>query len=436
MAEVQPLRGIRYNREAVGDLAQVVTPPFDVISSKAQEAYYARSPYNVIRLELTKGEPGDHGLNTRYTRAAATYGEWRYNGVLGQDERPAFYLYQQRFMHGGQTYTRTSLLARVRLEPWSAKVVLPHERTLSKPKDDRLHLLQATATQFSPLMTLYEDPQGRIRRLLSRYAAQPEVTITDEAQEQHLLQPITDEEQITLIQDFFAERQLFIADGHHRYETALNYRREVRERLKDAADTEDAANYVMMALVDIDDPGMLVLPTHRLLHGLSEQALSQLTRQNLEQYFAVQELGLTVDGEALLKQLAQSGQQAPSLVLRTPEQTWLLSLNEQGRGHVAQSGHAPAWNELDVAVAHKLVLEALLGLSEADITAGQNVYYVHDAEEALQAVTRDEAQAALLLNATRVRQISEVAKADELMPQKSTYFYPKLITGLVMNPLW
>lgn len=435
MAELQPLRGIRYNQALVGNLAEVVTPPFDVISAEAQERYYARNPYNVIRLELTKQEAGDNALNNRYTRAAATYGEWRLNGVLRQEERPAFYVYQQCFTHGGKSYTRTSLLARVRLEPWSAQVVLPHERTFPKAKDDRLQLLRATATQFSPLMALYADPQARLRRLLAPYAANPEIQITDEANEQHLLQPVIDEQQIALIQNFFAERQLFMADGHHRYETALNYRNEILARHKDMNEAE-AANYVMMALIDTEDAGMLVLPTHRLLHSLSAETLAKLTRENMEQYFTVEELPQEVSSEQLIQRLAETGMQRPSMIIQTPQQRFLLTINERGRAEMAQSGHASAWNVLDVAIAHRLLMETLLGLRPEDITAGQYVRYVHEAEEALRVVAQGEAQAALLLNATPVQQISEVAQAGELMPQKATYFYPKLITGLVMNPLW
>src|SRR5437667_4470588 len=230
MADVQPLRGIRYNSEVVSNLAQVITPPYDVISEEAQARYYAHSPYNIIRLELAMDEPGDTSLYNRYTRAASTFAEWRMHSILQQDPTPGYYLYQQIFTHNAQTYTRTSLLARVRLEPWSARVVLPHEHTMAKPKDDRLKLLRACVTNLSPIMSLYNDPQSRIRRLLSAYASNAEVQITDEVNEEHRLQPITDLEQIALIQIFFAELQLYIADGHHRYETALNYREEIREQ--------------------------------------------------------------------------------------------------------------------------------------------------------------------------------------------------------------
>ena len=435
MADVQPLPGIRYSSDIVGDLAQVVTPPYDVISEEDQARYYARSPYNIIRLELGKEEPGDTSLNNRYTRAAAIFGEWRINDILRQDAVPGYYLYQQKFNHDGQTYTRTSLLARVRLEPWSAKVVLPHEYTMTKPKDDRLQLLRACATNFSPLMSMYEDPQGRMRRLLSTYAADAEVQFTDEVNEGHRLQPITDPAQVVFFQDFFAERQLYIADGHHRYETALNYREEIRE-LRRHINDDDAVNFVLMALIDVDDPGLLVLPTHRLLFGLSSEALGSLNSQQLAQYFTVQQLDTTMTSDAMLAVLASSVEKHPSLVVVTRDQNWLLLLNESGRRRMMESGHSAAWNELDVAVAHTLVLEALLGIRAEDVTSGTYIRYTRDADQALEAVRSGDAQATLLLNATRVRQICEVAQADDRMPQKSTYFYPKLMSGLVMNPLW
>src|SRR5437588_7291565 len=256
MAEVQSLRGIRYVSESVGNLAQIVTPPFDVISPEAQVRYYARHPLNVIRLELPQEQSGDTMLNNRYTRAAATLAEWRLKNILRQDATPRYYMYQQKFTHDGTTHTRTSLMARVRLEPWSARVVLPHEYTHSKAKDDRLQLLRACATNFSPLMALYDDPQSRMRQLLTAYAANAEITITDEVDEEHRLHPITDANQVAFIQNFFAGRQLYMADGHHRYETALNYREEVREQ-HNRLHPHDGVNFVLMALINADDPGFL-----------------------------------------------------------------------------------------------------------------------------------------------------------------------------------
>jgi len=275
-----------------------------------------------------------------------------------------------------------------------------------------------------------------MRKLLTSYAATAEVQITDEVHEEHRLHAITDPTQLALIQDFFAERQLYMADGHHRYETALNYRNEMQEQ-RHGLDPDDAVNFVFMALIDLDDPGLLVLPTHRLIASLSDQALSSLSSQQFAHYFTVRELGAAeTNVESLEQQLMLASTQFPSFVVSTAEHIWLLSLNEQGKQHMGESGHSAAWNELDLAVAHNLVLEALLGLSAEDLTAGKHVGYTHDAQEAIQAVQTGKVQAALLFHATRVRQVCNVAKADDRMPQKSTYFYPKLITGLVMNPLW
>ncbi len=436
MADVQPLRGIRYHSETLGNLAQVITPPYDVISEEAQANYYARSPYNIIRLELGMDVPGDTSLNNRYTRAATTFAEWRENSIVQQETTRCYYLYQQIFTHNSQTYTRTSLLARVHLEPWSARIILPHEHTMAKPKDDRLKLLRACVTNLSPIMSLYDDPQGRIRRLLSSYAENVEVQIIDDVNEGHRLHPITEEHQISLIHNFFAERQLYIADGHHRYETALNYREEVRVMHRNL-DPKDAANFVLMALTDIDDPGLLVLPTHRLLFGLSQDALNRLTSQQLARYFTVYD---TEEAEAspdvLLEGLAQKGVYQPSFVLSTTQKTWLLSLNEAGKARMGESSHSSAWKELDVAIAHTLIFEDILGLKAEEMAAGTHIRYIRDAQQALHAIQTSQAQVALILNATRVRQICDVADADDRMPQKSTYFYPKLITGLVMNPLW
>lgn len=433
MADVYPLHGIRYATEIVGDLAQVVTPPYDVISPEAQINYYKRSPYNVIRLELGLEEPNDTTLNNRYTRAATTLAEWRLSGALRQDITPCYYFYQQIFQQDDTTYTRTHLLARVRLEPWDAHVVLPHEHTLAKPKSDRLNLLRACAANLSPIMSMYIDPQGRIRRLLAEYAVSAEVHITDEFDVQHLLHPIENPAQVELIQSFFAERQLYIADGHHRYETALAYRDEIREIRKELAD-DDAANFVLMALTDVDDPGMVVLPTHRLLSHLPQEKLQQLEESALSRFFKVHKLDTTA--QVLLSNLTESSPEKHAFLLTTGNQTWLLEPNEQGRARMATSTHSTAWQDLDVAIVHTLLLEDLLGLQAEDLTKGTYVRYVHDAQEAWKAVQENEVQAAILLNATRVRQICAVAEADDRMPQKSTYFSPKLITGLVINPLW
>jgi uncharacterized protein (DUF1015 family) len=434
MAEVQPLRGLRYSHTRVQDLAKVITPPYDVISKEAQARYYEQHPYNIIRLEFGAAQDTDTNLNNVYTRAAATFSEWRLQGVLQHEQQACYYLYQQTFTHDQQTYTRTSLLARVRLEPWENRVVLPHENTLAKAREDRLQLLRACSANFSPIMSLYDDPQGRIRRLLSDYASHAEVQIKDDAGEGHILQPIRDAQHIALIHDFFAQRQLYIADGHHRYTTALNYQQEVLEQRKELTE-EDGINFVLMALIDVDDPGMLVLPTHRLLFALPPEVCDRLTHEYLARYFDVSTLS-QADPQHALRALAETGQQRPSLLIQRADQTLLLSLNGTGRAYMEESGHSAAWNKLDVAIAQRLLLEAILKLSPEDMAAGSHVRYTHDTAQAFQAVQSGEAQAAILLNATPLQQVCAVARADDRMPQKSTYIYPKLISGLVINPLW
>src|SRR5436305_1533297 len=380
-----------------------------------------------MRVELGEVYPSVNSLYNVYTRAAQTLTEWRLQGILQQDRQPAYYVYQQRFTHHGQSHTRTSLFARVRLEPWSTRVVLPHENTLSRAKEDRLRLYRACSINCSPIMSLYEDPQGRLRQLLSTYTGQPEIQIVDEVGEEHRLYTIHDLAQMTLIEDFFSQRQLYIADGHHRYETALAYRAEAQEQ-QVGLQLEDATNFALMALIDLDDPGMLVLPTHRILFGLPQDLLARLAPEPFSQYFAVEELPGTTSDETLLQQLQQAGQQQAALLLKTAEQTLLLRLNEQGRHFMGGSGHSPAWNELDVAIAERLILEKQLGLNSSGTPVGAHVRCTHESAQAFQALATGGAQAIILLNATRQRQICAVAQADDRMPPKSTYLYPKLVT--------
>lgn len=433
MADVQPLRGLRYQVDKIHDLAQVITPPFDVIDQDAQRRYYERNPYNVIRLELGQRYPTDNTLNTVYTRAATVLSEWRLDGILRQEPTSCYYLYQQIFNYGDLTYKRTSLLARVRLEPWDARVVLPHEQIRNKDKEDRLQLLRACSTNFSPIMCIYDDPQGLMQRVLTPYAAHSQVELFDEAGEEHRLEPIIDLAHIALIQDFFASRQLYIADGHHRYTTALQYRDDIQKQ-HGPLDPMDGANFVLMALVSLDDPGMLVLPTHRILLDLTPHMLASLTPQRLAPFFTVQPIENTTSQTTVLERLAQAPH--PSFVLKTADQILLLTPNEQGLQHMEQSGRSHAWNTLDVAIVQRLILNALIGITDEDIAAGNYVRYSHDTQQTLHALASGEAQAIILLNGLPFEQVRDVALAGDRMPQKSTYLYPKLITGLVMNPLW
>jgi uncharacterized protein (DUF1015 family) len=434
MADVRPLSGLRYTDSA--DLAALVTPPYDVISPEAQQGYYARHEHNIIRLELGREHPADDGLENRYTRAAMTFATWRLERVLRQDP-PSLYLYEQQFTVQGSPRTRTSLLARVRLEPWEAGVVLPHERTLSKPKDDRLKLLRACAANLSPVLALYDDPQGELaQRLTPLRSSAPDADFSDQTGEQHRLWVLRDTLLVAHVSTFFGERQLYIADGHHRYETALAYRDELRE-LRRELFADDAANFVLMALTAVEDPGLVVLPTHRLLDGISQERLASLDAA-LAPYFALEPLS---QGSASAP--PDAADEAPSFVLVRPSRAHRLRLLPAGRQAMREASpasdgetHSDAWRTLDVAVLHELVLARALDITAAEVAAGERVRYTRDAEGAAAAVSAGQAQVALLLAPTPAAAMRDVARAGDRMPQKSTYFYPKLITGLVVNPLW
>lgn len=433
MADIRPFSGIQYAPDLRPHLAALVTPPYDVISPEAQAAYYDRHPNNIIRLELGLDKPGDDTLNNRYTRAAATFADWRLRGILRQDERPAMYLYRQRFSVGGKDYWRASLLARVRLEPWEAGVVLPHEKTLAKPKSDRLKLLRACAANLSPIMALYRDEKETLQQLFKALNEfPPEADFTDEAGEEHWLLPISNEAHLRTIQNFFGDQRLYIADGHHRYETALAYRDELREMRKELH-PEDAANFVLMSLSAFEDPGVVILPTHRLIKGVAAERINGLT-ETLKQYFAVEAVPASASAIQALDALTAEAEAA--FVLVTPGQTFQLRARPEAAQRMAAAERSVAWQSLDVAILQTLVLEDLLGLDADAITGGDFLTYIRDADAAVNAVQSGKAQLAALVRPTRVEQLRDVAAAGDRMPQKSTYFYPKLITGLVVNPLW
>lgn len=438
MADVRPVPGIRY--AATENLAALVTPPYDVISPEAQERYYARDPHNIIQLELGRDELGDDSLNNKYTRAATFFAEWRLEGVMRQDA-PSLYVYEQTFSVADAERRRMGLLARVRLEPWDARVILPHERTMSKPKDDRLKLFHACAANLSPLMSLYDDPDQELSAILNEATTgAPDADFADDAGERHRLWRLDDPALAATVAAFFAPRQLYIADGHHRYETSLTYRDEVRAERKETF-ADDATDFVLMSLTAIEDPGLVVLPTHRILKNVSSDDLAALP-ERLERHFTLTPL----EGDSTEEwraALVEARANAPSIALVTSDHVWLATLNEAGRAAMAKvtvEGETPgtAWQGLDVAVLQALVFGEALGVTPEDVRAGDRVTYTRDAEAAVNAVRAgsDGASLAALLNPTPPGAMRDVAQAGDRMPQKSTYFYPKLITGLVINPLW
>ena len=442
MAAVAPFAGLRYNPAVVGNLADVVTPPYDVIDAGAQERYYHRHPNNIIRLEYGKVLPGDHAYHNRYTRAKSDFAAWIAEKVLLPEPAPAIYFYEQEFRVEGARMTRSGLICTVKLEPYASGLILPHEETIPKHKADRLDLLRACGANFSPVFGLYQDQELEVEQIKMRFVAAkaPEMFFTDESGESHRLWVVTEPPAIGAVQRIMADKRIFIADGHHRYETGLNYQQEQNARGKQ----ESAPyNYIMMALVNLYDPGLVVLPTHRVVRRVAPGSLAQLLAR-LAEDFTVEEFTPSDRIDAPEELLAALGRRsrpdsgagrAHVFALYAPvNRFFILELKRgQAKSPDASPGRSQAWRELDVSVLQSLIFNRVLGVSDELIAKGEHLAYVRDAATAAAMVDSGEYQLAFLLNPTLKEEIIKVAGGGEKMPQKSTFFYPKLISGLVLN---
>jgi len=433
MAEVFPFSALRYDPAQV-EPAQVLTQPYDKITPDMQERYYASSPYNLVRIILGRSEPGDDGSDNVYTRAAASFAAWRERGILLPDPAPGFYAYSQQFVapgEGGETQERRGFIGLGRIEEYSAGVVFRHERTLSRPKADRLELLRATHAHFGQIFMLYCDPQRTLDPLLSP-SRPPAVEVRDEYGVLHRLWSISEPAAVTAIRAGLRGRPLVIADGHHRYETALDYRNERRAR---AGRTDPDAPYerVMMTLVNTHDGGILILPTHRVLSGLPDFR-ADAGSLAAGGFFAVRDLGAQFDPARPAALLPATPPGETALLAVTAERAFLL-LAGPGASHPALQGLSPRQAGLDVVRLHKVLLEAGLGIGEAAVRDQQHIAYRRDAREAVERVRSGGANVAFLMNAVGVDQVTSLALAGEVLPQKSTDFYPKLLSGLTIYAL-
>jgi uncharacterized protein (DUF1015 family) len=427
MAKVIPFRGIRYNQEKVMNISDVVTPPYDIIDDKAQKMFYERHPYNSIRLELGYQFPDDSEKENRYTRAAYNFRKWLDEGVLIRESRDALYLYEQQFYINNVNHTRTGFFARVKLEDFSTGKILPHEETLSKPKADRLALMSECVANFSPIFVFYVDEDMTLDQEYEKVKeSQSEIELTADLGEQHRIWVMTDPKLNEKITTTLANQVLYIADGHHRYETALEFYRQNRDKYPESS-------YVLIYLVNACDPGMVVLPTHRIVHSLLNFDLSSFLKK-LEKYFYVEKIdSQEKDLASLLKKQQDSGKTA--FIMGTGESAlYLVILRETGSVEVSSPGKSPAWCSLDAAVLQTLIFQKILNISPEKIADQENITYTREDATALNALNQN-AQLAFLLNPTKISEIIKVASAGDKMPQKSTYFYPKLLTGLVINDL-
>lgn len=438
MAEIFPFAALRYDASRV-NLHSVVTQPYDKITPAMQERYYASSPYNLVRIILGKTERSDGETENVYTRAAKSFANWRKEGILRRDAQPSIYRYTQAFEVPGtrQQLTRSGFIALGRISDYSEKVVFRHEQTHSGPKADRLNLLRSTHAHFGQIFMLYSDPAAEIDSLLASDST-PDFEIKDEYGVEHQLWQVGDSKIIERVRAAMKQKQLVIADGHHRYETALAYRDE--QRLSHGVTTPVVcAPYekVMMTFVNMDAPGLVILPTHRVIFGLDAERVGSLPRE-AQAFFEVRDIGGATMNERLWE-LESAGAQTSAILLSTTKTFFLLRARcEKIDEFLSQL--SPRQRQLDVVVLHKIILENLLGISEEAVREQRNVAYYREAHEAVAQVRpgsgkNPAAQLAFLLNPVRTDQLREVAMAGEVMPQKSTDFYPKLLSGLTVYAL-
>ena len=449
MAQVYPFRAFRYNPERAA-FDRVLTQPYDKISPAMQEKYYAADPHNLIAIEKGLTHPGDNAQNSVYTRAAAAIEDWIRNSVVVQDPAASFYSYTQEYAVPGteERRTRRGFIGAGKLEEYSAGVVFRHEHTLSGPKADRLELLRHTKTHTGQLFMLYSDAEKRVDAILAEAesSAAPATEMRDEYGVWHRLWVIAEPQRVAAIQNAMADQKLVIADGHHRYETALNYRNERRTGAgfrvtAEKIDSEAPYERVMMTFVNTQSEGLMILPGHRVAAHIHDFSWSGM-RRYLEPWFTAEEFPFSGSGERseakrkLLAKLTEERAKRAIGVYPAPgaqkRAFYLLTLREGVNLAQLLPNVSPLQRELDVVLLHEGILEPALGITPQAVTAEENLTYEREAVAALDAVDSGRAQIAFLLNPCDVEQVMKIATAGEVMPQKSTDFYPKLMSGITM----
>ncbi|MEE8420885.1 MAG: DUF1015 domain-containing protein [Dehalococcoidales bacterium] len=436
MADISPFQGVRYNQSLVTGLASVVCPPYDIITPAMQQELYHRSQYNFVHVEYNRELPQDTDADNRYTRSAATLEQWLAQDILKADDRPAIYLHDHFFAFQGKRYRRRGIVARVRLEEWERGVVRPHEGTMSEPRGDRLSLLRALRANTSSILAVYQDPAQNLSSLLATLErSQPVIQLSTTDGEKHEVRAVTETGVIDRIRRSLENQTIYIADGHHRYESALAYRQERRARLANVSGDE-GFNFVMMTLVDFADPGLVILPPHRMARGIPKAALDGLLSR-LQPFFEITELSLGAAGawERVDEFLGSKTDQV-RLVLFGLMGTFLFLLKLRSfaaTDPMMPNFHSELYRRLDVSIVDHIILEGMLGLP---YDAGEtSLAYSYDRREAVGKVREEEYQLALLLSPVRAEVIQAVADAGDRMPRKSTYFYPKLPSGLILHRL-
>lgn len=439
MAQIVPFRGIVYNKEKIQEIAQVVSPPYDVISEEKRQVLYDRHDRNVVRLDFGKPEEGDSETSNSHTRAAAFFKAWQAEGVLVRDEKPSLYLTSVTFSADGIEATRYGLICQVALEPFEKGIILPHEQTFSKVKSERLGLLKTCRANFSQIFSIYSDQEGILDTLKKAVAGKtPDIDLVDDVNERHLLWKITDPAVLDFVVRKMADKKLYIADGHHRYETALNYRAHLAET-DSAFSPAHPANNVIMYLSSMEDPGLVILPTHRVLNHVEPEALDRFLDRAAESFhietfaFGSDEQGVFDNFKARLK--ASTDTITMGVVLKNHDAYYLFSLKPGVMDEKFGSSIPSALRALDVTVLTHLIFIDLLGFSSDAMDQEKLITYSESDRHAAEAVTGGDADAAFILNSTRIEQVKDIAESGMTMPRKTTFFYPKALTGLVINSL-
>jgi uncharacterized protein (DUF1015 family) len=417
MSDIRPFSAIFYNTQKIGDIAKVVTEPYDVITPTQQKAYYRTHPYNIIRLILGRSYTSDDRKNNQYTRAGRFFVEWLKKNILFPDKRECIYIYAQTFRHNGRARVRTGFIALLKLEDFAQNSILPHENTFSQPVQGRLKLLQSVRANLSPIFALFCDPERKIHRLLNAYKRKHRPCIVLKKDNiTHKIWRMSDEKKIVEIQKLVKGQQIFIADGHHRYEAALKYKR-YRQSKKKALSSLQSFDYIMTYLVATSDPGLAILPTHRVVKVKDTLQLPKLI-SSLQDIFSMRKISTS---KQLFSYLRKKDSDYVYGAYFGRNRFWIIRIKKKGR----QS----AYKDSDVTILHDQVINRILNLSPF----AENIYYTRDAQEAIELVDKDKYQAAFFLRPATVAQVKRFACAGIKMPHKSTYFYPKLLTGLVIN---
>lgn len=428
MAEIKAFKGLRYTEKA-GDIGQLCCPPYDIINGEEREALIAKNPYNLIRLELPV-LGGSEDLSPYY-EAASTLRTWLKEEILKTDEREAVYIYEMEFSAYGRSHKVKGFVSLVKLEPFSKGVILPHEETLSKAKADRFNLMKTTGCNFSQIYSLYMDEDNSVFSLIDKASqGQPDSFFTDGDGVTHRMWAVSDHAFLAALTEKLADKKLYIADGHHRYETALNYKNYVEGNLDEIGSSE----YVPMMLVNMENEGLVVFPTHRIVRDLQSFDYDQVC-EKCKEYFDIVPYLNREKGEEGLRRAYAEGKKA--FVMFTGDNNYtLLTLKSIDVMDNLLPDKCKALRQLDVSVLHTLVLERIFGIDKENMAKQINLTYTRSDQEAIEAVDQKRANCCFLLNPTRVEEIRDVAAAGDKMPQKSTYFYPKLTTGLVMNKIF